>query len=422
MDSDRGRAARDEANVDDDIVDDLLYSDSSDERKEALEDYSGEALNKEYIWSRLGFLFFYLIVMLIKCVIYIVLAIMTLGFQLFAVFYVLLAPVVLILTMFPGYEGVLNSWLKKIIETQLGVLIASFILGLIVMLDNLLYAACSGAWGWLMVIAVQAGSSALIILKRNELLGAIGKLQKATSTPGYGRAMLQRADAGSGMNKTAVSLGARGLKYGAKKGGHIAAVAGTAALSTARKAGDWADTKEAKALSPGMGGVRGKAVERPVMAARGRKAENSSASNRTDTSVSPPEAQREVKRPRMQNRKIIETEVAEGHLRRAEGHELQQPETEQEEKRERPSMKDAGMATQETPKSEDKEVSGKEAVGKAAAGKTTAARASAGKTTAGRTTASKAGRSEANTKPVKRPQSSVPSTKERLVAGDGVKK
>ncbi len=58
------------------------------------------------------------------------------------------------------------------------------------------------------------------------------------------------------MNKAAVGLGARGLKYGAKKGGHIAAVEGTAALSAARKAGDWIDTKEAKAPASGMGSIR----------------------------------------------------------------------------------------------------------------------------------------------------------------------
>ena len=176
---------------DDDDVDELLHMDATDEeRYDIMDHYNSHIFSKERAWERFFFMLIYLVPCLIKCVIFIVLAVLSLGFQVFAILYVLMAPVILIMVMFPGYESMLTAWLKKLLETQMGVLIMSFVQGLIVLVDNVLYRECARVWGWLVVLVIQTVISLVIIFKRNEILAAIGKLQKGASNSGYARALV----------------------------------------------------------------------------------------------------------------------------------------------------------------------------------------------------------------------------------------
>lgn len=171
------------------------YAVRSTLREDLIQNHAGRTFLKEYTMDKAGFLILLLVPTVIKCVIYIVMGILTMAFQLLAVFYVLLAPIILILVMIPGYESMMSTWLKKLLETQLGVLILSFIMGLLIKVDDLLFTNLSAVWGWLIVLVVQVALEIFVIMKRQELLGLIGKMQRTASNPGYARAMLQHSGA-----------------------------------------------------------------------------------------------------------------------------------------------------------------------------------------------------------------------------------
>lgn len=172
------------------------YKPGSKQRKELVEKYEGNAFDTDRGAEKIGFMFTYLIPFAIKCVIYILMALLTLFFQLIAIFYTFLAPVVLILIMVPGYERLLTEWLRKVLESQLSILIMSFLMGLLLKMDALLYETCAGDWGWLVVMIVETVVAVLALVKRNELLGVMSKLQKGVSQPGYARAMLRNGTDG----------------------------------------------------------------------------------------------------------------------------------------------------------------------------------------------------------------------------------
>lgn len=364
---------------DETFVDKLLKSSNNvytnpDGRQGLVDGHTGTAFKMGRATERLGFLIFYLVPLLIKSVIYIVLGVFALGFQLFAVFYVLIAPVILVLVMFPGYESLLNAWLKKVVETQLGVLIISFIMGLVVMMDNLLYEVCSAQWGWLIVIIVQIGVALLVIMKRNELLGIIGNMQKAASSAGYSRAMLQRGDAGANFSRNAMRGIQTGTRYGVRGARQLGMRTGRAAEWMADKgvvagaAVGTASVKMTERMTPylvaNMGGTRNEAVavdesgektvERPVTLARAQKkaaatvaagsVRAASATGAGNAAVSSPEPQIAPQRPRMDNNKIIPVEAVDGRLERVE----RQDESEVTKKQvERPvSVEKTGEATQ----------------------------------------------------------------------------
>ncbi len=172
------------------------YKPGSKKRKDLVEKYEGNAFDTDRGAEKIGFMFTYLIPFVIKCVIYILMALLTLFFQLIAIFYTFLAPVVLILIMVPGYERLLTEWLRKVLESQLSILIMSFLMGLLLKMDALLYETCAGDWGWLVVMIVETVVAVLALVKRNELLGVMSKLQKGVSQPGYARAMLRNGTDG----------------------------------------------------------------------------------------------------------------------------------------------------------------------------------------------------------------------------------
>lgn len=133
-------------NVNDETIEKFLgVAPNSSERKDYIKDYAkdgGKAFDIDRAGEKIGFMFLYLIPFAIKSVIYILMALLTLFFQLIAIFYTFLAPVVLILSMVPGYEGMLTSWLRKVLESQLSILIMSFIIGLLLKMDTLCHSPC----------------------------------------------------------------------------------------------------------------------------------------------------------------------------------------------------------------------------------------------------------------------------------------
>lgn len=289
-----------------------------DKRKEAIKSHNGMAFNKGRAGEKIGFMFLYLIPFVVKSLVYILLALLTLVFQLIAVFYVVLAPVVLILAMVPGYEGLLGVWLRKILESQLSILIMSFIIGLLVKVDQMLFDMCAVAWGWLVVMIVQTVMAVFIILKKDQLIGALSKLQKGAASPGYAKSMLIKSGDG-------FSLANRGIKTTRKAAERVydyitAPEAGSSAGKRTRKYqhsvidgnNGHAAVLQAGSYEPEQGENGHVFVERPSFSrffagggAEGRavgfEMEYVSMHMRMDAYQTAPEPHTEVLRPRMDN-------------------------------------------------------------------------------------------------------------------------
>ena len=184
-----GADAVSDANVD------FLMQDGNEPDSEArdkfIKNYQGEAFRKQRIFEKLGLVIVYVIPFLVKCAIYIAVSLIQLIFQFIALFYVILAPIILILSMFPGYEGMLGAWVRKILESQLSILIITFLMGLLIKFDSML-ATLADDIGWMIVMIIQAIVAVGAVMKREQILSAFSKMQHAVASPGYAMAMMRK--------------------------------------------------------------------------------------------------------------------------------------------------------------------------------------------------------------------------------------
>lgn len=179
---------------------------NGEERKKCVKEYSeslprdgkdniiNDCFNKNRGVERIGFLIVYLIPFLLKSGIYLAVAAIELAFQVLAVFYMLLAPVMLILAMFPSYgTQLLGAWFRKILETQIAILIVSFVIALLVKIDAVLY-ELTPQWGWFIVLITQTAVSVLLFMKRKEVMkaftGLMTNVQRGVMNPAYARSRM----------------------------------------------------------------------------------------------------------------------------------------------------------------------------------------------------------------------------------------
>lgn len=165
----------------------LNTKEGSAERKDLVKEYEKDnegTFKKSKGMSRFGLLLAYLFPFLIKCCVYIAVAVIQLVFQLMALFFVLMAPLVLILAMVPGYEGMIGGWLKKVLETQIGILIITFMMALMIKIDISLYNLVPQI-GWYVGIFLQIGLSIGLFLGRNKILHVFTNIQRSAGNPRY---------------------------------------------------------------------------------------------------------------------------------------------------------------------------------------------------------------------------------------------
>lgn len=143
--------------------------------------------------GRLGFLIVYLIPFIIKAVLYMLMAVLQIGYQLMAVLYVILAPVILLLALLPSFGiDLISGWAKKLLETQIMILILTFLIGLILKFDNILY-SLSGSYGWLVVLVLETFVAIFVVMNYKTIMGGLGKINKAVRQPASARYELMRA-------------------------------------------------------------------------------------------------------------------------------------------------------------------------------------------------------------------------------------
>lgn len=289
------------------------YPVGSPKRDDAVAAYTGEAFKKSHAGERLGFMLLYLIPFIIKSVIYIVMAVMSLVFQLEALLWLFMAPIVLLLALLPGYDGIISTWLRKMLEAQLSILTMSFIIGLLVKVDDILYTKGGKAWGWLLVLIIQTVLNVFVIIKRNELLGAFSSLGVHNPAARINQSLHAGKQAAQSVTKAGAVTGdltTRGIAATGKKTAEISKTAFSAgkisretaimeAASGYQIAGQYRKEQKKKVERPMMAdmpaaaGAEGKIIPYPG-AAKSR-----SVSAAESNAVSAQNAARSVKRPRM---------------------------------------------------------------------------------------------------------------------------
>lgn len=291
------------------------YKHGNTKRDDEVAAYTGSAFNKERGGERLGFMILYLIPFLIKSVIYIVMSVLSLVFQLIALLWLFMAPIVLLLAMVPGYEGIISTWLRKMLEAQLSILIMSFIIGLLIKVDDILFSKGGKAWGWLIVLIVQTVLAVFVIIKRDELLGAFSSMGVANPSASINQSLHDGKKIAQISGKAAVgtgSLAARGISAADRKTGEIVKTGFSAgkinrqtaimeAASNYQRPGQyWKERKKkvdrpVMAAMPAAAGAEEKVVPGPGYAAAGSQ----TTSRMANAPVSAQNAPRIVQRPRM---------------------------------------------------------------------------------------------------------------------------
>lgn len=153
----------------------------SADRKKHVKDYPGPtssfAMTRGHM--RLSFLLLYILPCILKCVILIAVSVIQLALQAVAVFYMLLIPLVLILAMFPDYGfTIFEWWWKKFLESQLGVLLITFVIGFIFRVEEVLYNAASQIGiGWMITMGFEIIIVAVVIKYHREILEVIPKVK-----------------------------------------------------------------------------------------------------------------------------------------------------------------------------------------------------------------------------------------------------
>lgn len=145
---------------------------------------SNPAFQKNAGGKRIGFIIVYLIPFLVKSAVFLLMAVIQIAFQVMALFFVLLAPVILLMSLIPALGGLdlITLWLKKVFETQLMILIITFLIGVIVKVDALLYSK-TPQLGWMIVILMETLISLIVFFNYKSILSGLGKINDAVRNP-----------------------------------------------------------------------------------------------------------------------------------------------------------------------------------------------------------------------------------------------
>ena len=188
--------------IDEGTVKEFLTVTDPVKREKLVEDYrAGLGENDKNIMAkstgigRIGFLIVYLIPLFVNSAVYLIISVIQLAFQIMAIFFVLLAPVILLLSLVPAFGGfdLLSNWTTKIIETQLSILVITFLLGLLLKFNQLLYDK-TAEYGWFGVIVIQTLIMVIVVLNRSKILKSLSGIHKMQNSPHSMRYKMRNAD------------------------------------------------------------------------------------------------------------------------------------------------------------------------------------------------------------------------------------
>jgi murein DD-endopeptidase MepM/ murein hydrolase activator NlpD len=166
-----------------DIMEDILSTPIMDREDviEGLYDSFG-LFDTKIVGLRLSDAFWLGLPTIIKSLFFMILALIKIGFQAITLFFMLLLPLFLFLAISPQLGGmaVLGNWLKKVLETQVSIILFNFIIGFFLKIDEIFM---SSGYAWLLLQWLEIALIALMIWKWQEVIKMLGKAQRRISHP-----------------------------------------------------------------------------------------------------------------------------------------------------------------------------------------------------------------------------------------------
>ena len=156
----------------------------NDKREKALESinekFNKELFSKNGINTKLVSVCVLFIITLIKMIILIAVGMIQIGFQLMSILLILLLPFIMLIAIVPFFGGtnIIKGIARKYLGTQLGIIVSSFVLALLVLVDTVTITMFQ-AWGANLIIALlmQCTCWIMVIAFRKQLMNGLINLQ-----------------------------------------------------------------------------------------------------------------------------------------------------------------------------------------------------------------------------------------------------
>ncbi|MCX0373551.1 TcpH [Clostridium perfringens] len=156
----------------------------SNEREKALESinekFNKELFSKNGINTKLVSVCVLFVITLIKMIILISVGMIQIGFQLMSILLILLLPFIMLIAIVPFFGGtnIIKGIARKYLGTQLGIIVSSFVLALLVLVDTVTITMFQ-AWGANLIIALlmQCTCWIMVIAFRKQLMNGLINLQ-----------------------------------------------------------------------------------------------------------------------------------------------------------------------------------------------------------------------------------------------------
>lgn len=170
-------------------VEQFLTAETTDKREElvkkVMED-NPKVFSKDRTAGRIAQAFIMLILIAVKSCIYGALAVLQIFLQVIAIACVLLAAFILFLALIPSYGfDILGIWVKKIFETQLAMLLITFLMGFMILISNII-SSISGSLGWMVGLVLEVAIGVGLFKFRSQLFSMFataGKFGKMVAHP-----------------------------------------------------------------------------------------------------------------------------------------------------------------------------------------------------------------------------------------------
>lgn len=168
----------------------LSHSEGSSEREKVLEEirgkYGDDLFSEDSMSDKFVSLFMLILITAVKMIILIAIGVLQIAFQLISIFLVLLIPFVLLIAIVPFFGGtnLLSMLGKKFLGAQAGIIISSFVLALLVLIDTVTLTMFQ-SWGanLIMALLMQCACWIVLIAFRKSLFNGLTNLQNKI-TPG----------------------------------------------------------------------------------------------------------------------------------------------------------------------------------------------------------------------------------------------
>ena len=162
----------------------LSHPEGSSEREKVLEEirgkYGDDLFSEDSMSDKLVSLFMLILITAVKMVILIAIGVLQIAFQLISIFLVLLIPFVLLIAIVPFFGGtnLLSMLGKKFLGAQAGIIISSFVLALLVLIDTVTLTMFQ-SWGanLIMALLMQCACWIVLIAFRKSLFNGLTNLQ-----------------------------------------------------------------------------------------------------------------------------------------------------------------------------------------------------------------------------------------------------